>query len=85
MTLDEFKSKWITGEAEVECIIVNLNPQIKHKRPGFVHSAPLGDFLNDYLEHISIPWYRKNWDWKLVKRLMLDKLNGISLDYSTLK
>lgn len=42
------------------------------------HNAPLGDFLKCYIDHLTIPWWRKAWDWKMVEKLMRLHLNIIN-------
>jgi len=81
MTLDELNTRWKVGPCKVDCEIVNLPGRPPFKRDGYLHDAPLGDFLKAYVEHISIPWYRKKWDWKIVRDIMVRHLNIIHFKF----
>ncbi len=86
MTLDELHTRWLVGPCQVDCVIVNTPSHFLFKRDGFAHSAMLGDFLQAYMEHLSIPWYRKKWDWTIVKNEMIRYLNGsIRVNFSSLR
>jgi hypothetical protein len=81
MTLEELYTKWRIGSCEVDAIIANHPNKIVVKMPSFDHSAPLGDFIKDYIDHCSISWWRKAWDWKLVELGMRKILNQIHIRF----
>lgn len=85
MTLDELHSRWLIGPCQVDCVVVNVAGHPRFKRDGLAHSAMLGDFIQAYIEHTAIPWYRKKWDWKIVRNEMIRYLNVIEIRFSTLK
>ncbi len=84
MTLDELHTKWFKGPCEVNCEIANAIGRPIIKRPGKEHVAPLGDFLTDYIEHLNLPWWKRKWDWRIVKGTMRDSLNVLSIRFNTL-
>ena len=82
MNLTEFRSKWRTNEIEeVDMLIVCNGTEHTIKMPRNVHSAPLGDFLDEYISHIKTPRWRRDSDWKYVKNRMKDALNYIILEW----
>jgi hypothetical protein len=86
MTLDELNTRWLVGPAQVDCVVVNVIGQPRFKRDGYSHSAMLGEYLQAYLDHLAIPWYRKGWDWKIVKSEMIRHLNGsVHVNFFSLK
>lgn len=76
MTLEELHTRWLVGPAQVDCVVVNAPRRLLFKRDGFAHTAMLGDYLKAYMDHLTIPWYRRKWDWKIVKSEMIRHLNG---------
>ncbi len=40
-----------------------------------LHSAKLGDFIKDYIEHLNIPRWRRMFDWDIVEEQMRKHLN----------
>lgn len=47
------------------------------------HSAPHGDFLRWYLEHLDIPRRKKREDWVRVEERMRAILNQHTLEFTT--
>lgn len=81
MTLEELLLKWRVRDCEVDAVIANRPDIPKFKMPSWEHSAPLGDFLRDYMDHRAIPWWKKGWDWKIVESTMRDALNIMHLKF----
>jgi hypothetical protein len=82
MTLHELYNKWFTKECITNGKTVDALGNT-HTIPmdSAEHNAPLGDFLKSYIDHISIPWWRKSWDWKVVERMMRDHLNTFTVRF----
>ncbi len=77
MTMDEWAAKWDTGVVEdVPTRVVNVEGEqrltVKMER----HEAPMGDFIKEYVNHLSIPWWRRDRYWKLIETWMREKLNA---------
>lgn len=73
--------KWRVGPCKVDAVIANRPDLPKFKVDSWEHSAPLGDFLKDYMDHCAISWWKKGWDWKIVEYTMRDALNIMHLKF----
>ncbi len=76
MTMDEWTSKWATGITDdVPGKVVNVpeSPDITLRMER--HTAPLGDFIKEYVNHLRIPWWRRGHYWSLIEGWMREKLN----------
>lgn len=81
MTLEELLLKWRVGPCEVDAKTYYYGQVTTIKMPSWEHSAPLGDFLKDYMDHRAISWWKKGWDWKIVESTMRNTLNQIHIKF----
>lgn len=84
MTLDEFEKKWCTGTENVDNRLVWFDGSIRHFNVKmYERTAPVGDFIQAYVEHLSIPWWRrKKMEWKFVEKIMREVvLNQFNIRY----
>lgn len=81
MKIDELYTKWLNGPEEIDATIANApgNQTIKIVRN--VHRAPLGDFLEAYIQHTKVPRWRRGWDWEIVNDIMKRALNTMVVQY----
>ena len=74
--------KWKTGNVVKQKInIINAETDGDIYRDTYEHVAPLGEFLKEYIKHLSISRWRRRWDWKLVEKEMRETLNIVTLDF----
>ena len=83
MRLKDFY-QWRTGKAaKVPVNIAGLEGE--HFLPGHEYSAPLGDFLREYIKHLNTPWWGRGVDWKYVEQKMRDQLNNVRFHWESVK
>jgi len=46
-----------------------------------LHSAKLGDFIKDYIEHTNISKWRRSFDWDIVEEQMRKHLNQATVQW----
>ncbi len=46
-----------------------------------LHNAKLGDFIKDYVDHLSISKWRRSYDWDIVEEQMRKHLNQASVQW----
>ncbi len=74
MRLVQLKSRWITGDI-ANWTVVSDSTEVQQLAQS---RAPFGDFLDEYLKHRAIPWWRRigwNAEWDVVEKLMRRLLN----------
>jgi len=81
MTLEELYTKWRVGPCEVDAVIANRPDLPPFKMHSWEHSAPIGDFIRDYMDHRAISWWNKKYDWKIVEGCMREALNRLHIKF----
>lgn len=82
MTYSDIEKHWGTGEVRlIDVPIVNVTGHPTVKMNCEVCSAPLGDFIKAYFEHLQASRWRRRWDWRRVERSLREKLNAIQLEF----
>ena len=74
MRLVQLQTRWLEDDAE-QWTVVAESTSLATLR---TNRAPFGDFLDEYLKHRSIPWWRRltwNPEWDVVEKLMRRVLN----------
>jgi len=80
MNYNDIRKRWGTGKREaVWASIANAVGQPEVQIAHEVLQAPLGDLIKAYVEHLSIPWWRRGFDWQIVERKLRRPLNEINL------
>lgn len=80
MKLHEFVDKWKTDEKkQVEFQLPTPGGSNVVKINQSVHTAYLGDFINEYIKHHRVPFWKKGGGWAIVDKRFRYELNQISL------
>jgi len=82
MTLNELETKWQTDVVEnIPHTVVNVEGTPTIRIPQHRHVAPFGDFVGEYIKHLTLPWWKKDHYWDLTEKQMRDKLNQASITW----
>lgn len=80
MKLREFIDKWRTDEKrQVEFQLPKSQGSKVVKINQSVHTADLGDFINEYIKHHRVPFWKKGGEWAIVDKRFRHELNQINL------
>ena len=75
--------KWATGEKRKVKLDIVL-PYDGHGTVDIISSvnkAPMGDFMEEYIKHLTVPWYRRGPDWRYINRKLKQVLNQITMEW----
>ena len=74
MRLNDFQ-RWYVKVEERKHVLVNVEKRPEYSAPTKIYRAPLGDLLEEYVNHLKTPRWRRGWDWQIVRTVIRDTLN----------
>ena len=83
MNHSEYHNKYKTGTIEE----VSVKMYNRYDTPKMtttkleLHTAKFGDFITDYIEHLSISRWKRNFDWEIVKNQFKKTLNQAQVEW----
>lgn len=83
MNYNEYHEKYKTGKIEE----VPVKMYSRYDEPKMtttkleLHTAKLGDFITDYIEHLSISKWKRNYDWDIVRDKFKETLNQAQVQW----
>lgn len=72
--------KWCTGkEVKIPMVFRPVTGTAVHTEvDGLEYSAPLGDLIKGYIEHLQVRKFRRGFDWEFTEKDMREVLNQAS-------
>lgn len=84
MKYSNLYKKWKTEKTEyVQINLINVKTDGPVKQLMNIHEAPMGEFLKDYIKHLTMSKVRKKamFDWKITEECMRKILNQVILTF----
>lgn len=74
---DKMEDVYIDGSVYTNNEHINIQGTMKQQ----LHSAGFGDFIKDYIKHLNLPIWRRDFDWSLVEQIMRKALNQCQVQW----